>query len=316
MSDVPGILVVRLGAMGDIIHTLPAVASLKHSMPRSQITWVVESKWMPLLQGNPFVEKLIPFDRSTLAGFRSLWRRLRESKFAFAVDFQGLIKSAMVATMARPERLIGFDTAVVRERPASWFYSKRVHSDSAHVVDQYVDLAVGAGASNPLWTFPLPQGTPEGTLPAGEFVLASPHAGWGAKQWPFEHYSALGLRLRREFGIPLVLNGVEPIVVENTVPHVSGLAGLIHATRSATAVVGLDSGPLHIAVAVGKTGVAIYGPTDPARNGPYGTSFTVLRSPGAIRNHQRIAEPDTSMRAITPEQVFGALASKLEAVRQ
>src|ERR1035441_3877567 len=103
------ILVVRLGAMGDIIHSLPAVASLKHSYPGSRLTWAVEPRWAPLLDGNPFVDRLVLLRRDTLSGLRESWRSLRAERYDFAVDFQGLIKSAVVASAARPERIFGLD---------------------------------------------------------------------------------------------------------------------------------------------------------------------------------------------------------------
>jgi heptosyltransferase-1 len=103
--------------------------------------------------------------------------------------------------------------------------------------------------------------------------------------------------------------------VPHTLPHVSGLAGLIDATRRAAAVIGLDSGPLHLAAALGKPGVAIFGPTDPARNGPYGSTLTVLRSPRAITSYRRATQPDTSMFAITPDDVFTALVPQLSQLK-
>ncbi len=303
----PRILVIRLGAMGDVIAALPAVASLKHSIPHSKITWVVEPKWSVLLEGNPYVDSLMLLDRRTITGLGSAWRELRTARFDLAVDFQGLIKSALVATIARPERIFGFDAAHARESAASWFYSTKVQIRSHHAVERNLDLAAAAGASSILRTFPLPPGRPEGRLPDGDFVLASPLAGWGAKQWPIEYYSKLAMLLRREWGLPLVINAAEPIRIEGAETHVSGIPGLIHATRKAAAIVGVDSGPMHLAAALAKPGIAIYGPTDPGRHGPFGGSFTVLRDPSAVINYKRTAEPDTSMRAITPDQVFEAL---------
>ena len=307
----PRILVIRLGSMGDVIAALPAVASLKHSIPHSRITWVIEPKWSVLLDGNPYVDSVMLLDRRTMAGLKSAWRDLRAEQFELAVDFQGLIKSALIATIARPERIFGFDAAHARESPASWFYSTKVQIRSHHAVERNLDLAAAAGASSILRTFPLPAGQPEGRLPDGDFVLASPLAGWGAKQWPLDYYTALGERLRRECGLPLVINGPEPVNVQSAVMHVSGIAGLIDATRRAAAVIGVDSGPLHLAAALGKPGVAIYGPTDPGRHGPYGGTFTVLRSPGAVITYKRTSEPHASMREITPDQVFGALSAIL-----
>ena len=312
----PRILVVRLGAMGDVIAALPAVASLKHSIPHSRITWVIEPKWIPLLEGNPYIDSVLTLDRRSLSSIRKAWHELRAARFDFAVDFQGLVKSALVATIARPERIFGFGAPHVREVPASWFYSTKVPIRSEHAVDRNLDLAAAAGASSILRTFPLPQGQPEGTLPEGEFVLASPLAGWGAKQWPMEYYLQLAEKLRSECGLALVLNSPEPLNIEGCERHVSGLPGLIHATRRAAAVVGLDSGPMHLAAALGKPGVAIYGPSDPARHGPYGGSFTVLRSPAAVTSYRRTADPDPSMRAITPAQVFATLEPILAATHK
>lgn len=313
MPDPVRILVVRLGAMGDIINTLPAAASLKHGIPNSTVSWIVEPRWAPLLEENPYIDEIIPFDRRSFQSLRAAWQRLRAQIFDIAVDFQGLIKSAVVASAARAQRVVGFDCDVARECAATWFYSNKASSQARHVVDQYLDLAAAAGAGSLLHTFPIPAGHPEGELPDGPFVLASPLAGWGAKQWPVEHYAELGRMLRDECGLPLVVNGPKAIQVAYTRPHVSGVPGLIDATRRAIAVVGVDSGPLHLAAALAKPGVAIYGPTDPARNGPYASGMTVLRSARAVTSYERHAH-DVSMCDIAPAEVLKALQQQLAAV--
>ena len=312
--DGPHILVVRLGAMGDVIHTLPAVATLKHSYPDAKITWAIESKWAPLLVGNPDVDRLLSVDRGTASGWLNAWRQLHSNKLDFAIDFQGLIKSALVAKLAPVDRIYGLNDP--RELAAAWFYSHRTVSQSAHMVDRRLDLAAAAGASHPLRCFPLPPGQPEGILPDSDFVLASPLAGWGSKQWPLENYSALGERIQQETGMTLVLNGPREILLAHTRPHVSGLPGLIDATRRATAVIGLDSGPLHLAAALGKPGVAIFGPTDPSLNGPYQSNLQTLRDPAAVTSYRRGAQPDRSMLAITPAMVFEALVEQVNRARK
>src|ERR1700674_5777878 len=306
------ILVVRLSSMGDVIHTLPAAATLKHSFPHSRLTWILRPRSMPLLELNPYIDEVIPLERSISAGLAGA-RRLRTTHFDLAVDFQGLIQSALLAAAARPDRLVGFDRARVRERPAAWFYSSGIQTRAEHAVDRNLELAAGAGATNLLRTFPLPPGAPEGSLPEGQFVLASPFAGWGAKQWLMEYWTALA----RELDLPLVINGplnAAPLLeqIRGAHVHLSGISGLIDATRRAHAVVGVDSGPLHLAAALLKRGVAIYGPTNPGRHGPYGGSFRVLRAPDAVTNYSRGAEPDDSMRAITPAMVAAALMAALE----
>ena len=185
----------------------------------------------------------------------------------------------------------GFHQSQVRERLAALFYSTQIHAHSLHKVEQNLDLASAAGAVSLLRTFAIPHGTPEGPLPTGDFVLTNPLAGWRSKQWPLEFYRTLADRVKRELGMPLVLNGPPESAellgkVSGAIPMASGISGLIHATRIATAVVGVDSGPLHLAAGLGKPGVAIFGPTDPSRNGPYGESITVLRSPNAITTYK------------------------------
>src|SRR5258708_1140505 len=184
------ITVLRLSPTGDVIHTLPAVASLKHSFPHSQLTWLIRPRWMPLLAGNPYVDEIIPIERSVGASFAEA-KRLRTGRFDLAVDFQGLLQTALLAAAMRPNKLAGFDRTQVRERLAALFYSSEVETRAEHIVERNLELAAGAGASNLLRASPLPPGAPEGILPEGRFILACPFAGWGAKQWPLEHWSVL-----------------------------------------------------------------------------------------------------------------------------
>ena len=113
-SSDPGLLVVRLGSMGDVIHALPAVATLKHSYPGHRLSWVIDPRWACLLAGNPFVDDVILLDRHTLSGIARAWRQLRARRFNFAVDFQGLFKSALAASVARPDRMYGFHQSQAR----------------------------------------------------------------------------------------------------------------------------------------------------------------------------------------------------------
>ncbi len=291
--------------MGDVIHTLPAVASLKLSFPSAGISWVMRPQWMPLVEGNPGVDELIPFER-TREGIREAWRRIRSKRFDLAVDFQGLIQSALIARAARCGEVVGFGWSEAREKLASLLYTRRATTRGPHRVDSYLQLAGAAGASRIVHDFPLPPGLREGELPDGPFVLASPLAGWGSKQWPLEYYAEIAK------SVPLVVNGppsAKAILekIEGARVHLSGIAGLIDATRRAGAVIGVDSGPMHLAAALQKHGVAIFGPTDPKSHGPYGGTLKVLRAKGAATSYKRRAEIDPSMREITPRDVLEAL---------
>src|SRR5689334_1556357 len=312
MSQMFRILVVRLGSMGDVIHALPAVASLKHSFPHSRLSWVIKPRWAPLLEGNPFVDEIIPFNR-TAREILATRRMLRRERFELAVDLQGLIQSALVAASAKADKIVGLARSQARERFAAMFYSSTVRTSAVHRVDRYLELAAAAGASNLLRAFPLPPGKPEGMLPEGPFVLACPLAGWGAKQWPLDYYSELAQRLN----LPLVVNGPPASAdalhqIEGAHVHLSGIPGLIDATRRAQAIVGVDSGPVHLAAALGKPGVAIYGPTDPATHGPYGGTLQVLRSSSAVTSYKRRAADAGSMRAVSPAEVVEALNEVLK----
>jgi heptosyltransferase I len=303
------ILIVRLSSMGDVIHTLPAAASLKHSIPGSRVTWLIRPRWAPLLAGNRDVDEVIPVARSLAASFSEA-RRLRARHFDLAVDFQGLIQSAALAAGVKANLLVGFDRKCVRERPAALFYSTEIDTRATHAVDRNLELAAGAGATQLLHTFPLPAGTLEGSLPEGKFVLTSPLAGWGAKQWPLEYWSQLAALL----DMPLVVNGPPDAAhvleqIRGAHVHLSGLPGLIDATRRAHAVIGVDSGPLHLAAALAKPGIAIFGPTNPARHGPYGGTMRTLRIADAIDDYSRCTTPHASMRAISPRMVADALIS-------
>jgi len=161
------ILVVRLGSMGDVIHTLPAASTLKHSFPGCHLGWIIDPKWSVLLEGNPYVDEIIPFNRRKFGNILEARRRLRNAGFDTVIDFQGLIKSALVASAARPERIYGFHESQVRERLSALFYSHRTRVEAAHVVDRNLELAESSGAANAVRTFPLPKGEPEGKLPTG-----------------------------------------------------------------------------------------------------------------------------------------------------
>jgi heptosyltransferase-1 len=295
-----------MGAFGDLLHALPAAASLKRTIPGARLTWVVDPKWAWLLEGNPDVDVLLPVNPRSLQTLPQARGALRQ--IHTAIDVQGLIKSALIARISGASRRYGFATAYLREKIAGIFYTHRVRPQAGHIVDQNLDLAIAAGAQSRVVDFPLPKGKAEGALPHAPFVLACPWAGWAAKQWPLEHYGELAAMLAKESGYRLVLNAAKAFEAPaGVLVHVSGLPGLIHATRNAAAIVGLDSGPLHLAAALGKPGVALFGPTDPARNGPYGSTISVLRDPSAPTTYRRIAETLPCMRALTPRMVFERL---------
>ncbi|MBV8817522.1 MAG: glycosyltransferase family 9 protein [Acidobacteriaceae bacterium] len=305
------ILVIRLSAMGDIIHTLPAITTLKKSFPEKRISWLVAPRWAPLLEGNPYMDEIILFDRRNVPRALETLRTLRAIQADLAFDFQGLFQSALVGRLARPHALFGFAKKVAREPFAAALYTHSIPVKGPHRVERAVQLAQAAGANKPDFSAWVPHGVPEGELPARPFILTSPFAGWAGKEWPLESYDTLG-RLLRNDGLELVMNVTPDSAhkvknLSNIFVHVSGLQGLLDATHRAAAVVGLDSGPLHLAAALRKPGVGLYGPTDPMLTGPFGGTMLVLRAGGVETTYKRHDEIHHSMHEIKPEHVVQAL---------
>jgi heptosyltransferase-1 len=264
------------------------------------------------LKAIPTSIKFVTLDTKSLGrNFASAWRRLHSLRPDSAIDMQGLIQSALVARIAGPRILWGFDRHSAREPLACLLYSHRVSVRGPHCVQRNLQLAAAAGATTITDQAWIPPGNAEGELPEEPFVLASPFVGWAGKQWPVEYYVELAELLLKE-GLPLVLNVSAQQMsalprLSSVLSHVSSISGLIAATRRAAAVLGVDSGPLHLAAALQKPGVAIYGPTNPLATGPYGGSLTVLRADDVATTYARHQAIHPSMRAITPQLVAAAL---------
>jgi len=341
------LLVVRLGAMGDILHALPAVTALRQAHPAWIIDWVVEPRWRALLAADPATPQSLlkarslaspivdnlhlaptrawrdaPFSRKTLHEINFLRRSLKSADYETVLDLQGAIRSAVVGRMTGCQRLIG--EAHPRESAAAWVFTERVQTSGAHVIEQDIELASAVAGDDlqpvaPLLPVdPAAESWTDQILPLHASLsaaLINPGAGWGAKRWPVESYAAVARGLL-ERGLRVLVNagpGEEPLA--DAIAGASGgkaepiaptLAQLIALTRRVALCIAGDTGPLHLACALGRPVVGIYGPTDPSRNGPYGTRFRVLRSPESRRDHTRHAEPEAGLMTIQPEEVLQA----------
>lgn len=346
------LLIVRLGAMGDILHALPAVTALRLAHPDWQIGWVVEPRWQALLKAGtktqvadrenvvrqdrnaamPIVDRLHfapsrewkrrPLSAETRKAIGDLRRELRAADYNAVLDLQGAIRSAVIARMSGCARRIG--EAKPREWPAQWLFTERVETHGAHVIEQDFELASAVAgdalaAVGPLipvdldaesWCAMWLATTFSGTV--RPIALITPGAGWGAKRWPPERYAAVAAGLTGR-GFHVVVNagpGEETIAAAiaagGAVALTATLPQLIALTRRVALCIGGDTGPLHLASALGRPVVGIYGPTDPSRNGPYGTRARVLRSPESRRDHSRRDAPEAGLLKITPEDVLRA----------
>ncbi|QHS53994.1 glycosyl transferase [Edaphobacter sp. 12200R-103] len=334
--------------MGDVLHALPAAAALKNAWPDCSIGWVIEPRWSPLLRATcssaakPVVDEIFPAETrrwkqrplstGTLTEIVELRRRLRQGRFNLCVDMQGSIRSAVIGRMAAAGEFCG--PAEPREAPARWLYQGRIPVASTHVVEQGCELlgqAVGMNLRPAEIDFPFDgeaqrscETELSGIWESGRYALLCPTAGWGAKQWPAERFGAVARELHRR-GVPAVINAAgsaDPVaekVVAASEEYATTMAGdipqLIELTRRAAVVIAGDTGPLHLAAAMRRPVVALFGPTDPARNGPYGTAARILRHGRERRDHRRLAEPEAGLLEITVDEVVAAAEELLESAQ-
>ena len=336
------LLIVRLGSMGDIIHTLPAVTALRRILPNAMIGWIVEERWAELLctlpeprsglrsPRRPLVDRLHTintkswrkslFSTQTWGQVAAAISEFRAQQYQVAVDFQGAFRSALLARWSGARVIHGF--AQPRENIASLFYARQTIAHGSHIVEQNLSLAeaiVGHALEMPKIDFPLDAAAShryESRLhDSADFVLLNPGAGWGAKQWPAERYGQVATKLADQ-GLTSLINfgpGEETLAQavesssEGTAKRICcSIAELIVLTRRARLFIGGDTGPMHLAAALGIPVVAVFGPTNPARNGPFNTRSIVLRNPQSPTTHSRTSEPDPGILQISSDEVVDA----------
>lgn len=348
-SSIDRILIVRLSAMGDVIHTLPAVYALRAAFPSAMIGWIIEERWAELLCApgtpvrgprsaqRPLVDWVHPvsltgwrkslFTIPALQQIAKTWNDVRSARYDVAVDLQGAIRSAVLARWSGAPVVYG--ATEPRESPASLWYTRRAIARGAHVVEQNLSVAEVVALKQikvPRVEFPrdveaerrMDQRLQQERV--GEFAILNPGAGWGAKRWPAERYGRVARALADD-GVRTILNygpGEEDLAreaataSENSATAIKcSITELITLTRRARLFIGGDTGPLHLASALQIPVVAIFGPTDPARNGPYGTRNIVLRNPASPTTHARRSQPDQGLLEISVDAVVAAARTLL-----
>ena len=336
--------------MGDVIHGLPAAAALRQAFPEITLGWLIEERWAELLctlptprsgprsPQRPLVDRIhtvntrqwrtSPFSLQTWERIAAGLSDLRAARYDVALDLQGAVRSSLLARWSRTPVIYG--AAQPRENPASMFYTRQVITTGDHVVKQNLSLAEAvAGRTLTLPVVELPQDdTAELECDrwlkehhAERFVLLNPGAGWGAKQWPAERYGQVAKQLAQD-GLKPVINvgpGEEEIAraLDSASDGVAetftgSLTQLIALTRRARLFIGGDTGPMHLAAALSIPVIGIFGPTNPARNGPFGTRSIVLRSDSSLTSYQHVATQEAGMLEISTEQVIGAARQLLK----
>ncbi|MGH9714273.1 MAG: glycosyltransferase family 9 protein [Candidatus Acidiferrales bacterium] len=324
-------LLVRLGSLGDIVHALPAAAALRDTFPDARIDWVVDQKWKRSLEGNPDLNELIVLDRSTAGGIAATIRKLRDPQYTCAIDFQALYKSALLSFASGAPRRIGFRSSYAREGFAALLYTDRLNPRGAHKVEHNLTLVEHAGARPGTPRFPLAIRKEDEDLVTRElsaydlrdFFVLNPGGGWVSKCWPAERYGELHRKLNERHGWRGVVTSgpgeesmaARVIAASGKTPPIAlalGLGPLFALLRRAKVVVSADTGPLHLASALGAPLVGLFGPTDPARNGPYSPGGIVVRNARySETTYGRGASYSPAMLSITADQVFDAVEQRL-----
>jgi heptosyltransferase I len=316
------ILIVRLGALGDIVHAVPAVATLRRAYPDAVIDWIVEERHREIVDLIQGLRRRIHIDTQRrpqrLVG---VIRQLRREHYDMAIDLQGLLKSAVLARLSGASRVIGFDRPALREPVAALFYRERhVIDDRQHVLrknlalvaavagrDRHVSGRATDGAAPNSWGPPsggpesleFPLDVPSSADGPGAYAVLNPGAAWPNKRWPPDHFGAIARWLYEKHGLrSQVLWGPgERSLAEAVSAASSGaaepapptrIADVLALARAARLVISGDTGPLHLAAAVGAPVIGLYGPTAPARNGPWmADDLTVSRFEGCDCHYER-----------------------------
>jgi heptosyltransferase-1 len=330
------ILIVRLGALGDIVHALPAAAALRLAMPDARIDWLVDAKHRPLLDLVTGIDRVVQLEGRSIGAWTDVIRRLRQVAYDAALDMQGLLKSAVLARASGARRVAGFSIWHLREKSARPFYSDTSSaSDDAtdrHVIQKNLRLLQVLGVKTDRVTFPLavdafPASREVQAVAAGRpYALINPGAAWPNKRWPAVRFGEVAAFLRAVRGLQsVVLWGPgEESLAADVVSASSGaarvaprttIAEVLALSRGAALCVSGDTGPLHLAAAAGAPVVAIFGPTDSDRNGPWSADDVVVTRYGVCRCHyeRRCHESRWCLDDVSVAEVTAAIQQRLSA---
>lgn len=335
------ILIVKLSAIGDVIHALPVATALKACYPHARITWVVEKPASDLLTNNPNIDEIIIFDKpqcKTLGGLLGyapgFISTLRKHKFDLALDLQGLFKSAFITYMSgAPKRLV-----YCNAREHSDKVSQKVcgPNSQGHIVERYLDVAreLGCHIEQPEFTINITEkeaalataiAKQAGLDIANPYVVLIPGTNWPNKCWPPGHFAQLAEKLFEQHIIPIFVGtnadktAMDEIVGKCSIPPVdltgkTSLKQLAHIIKNAKTVVAGDTGPMHLAAAVNTPVIALFGPTDPLRNGPYGAGNTVLIAEHECQGcwQRKCPQAIDCLADIEPEMVYNKIQGKCQ----
>jgi heptosyltransferase-1 len=290
------ILIIKPSSLGDVVHSLPFLNALRTRFPKTEIHWVIAKGLEGLLEGHPMINRLWIINKDswkkirnverTIKELKILFRELKKERFDLVVDLQGLLRSSIITSATGAPVRIGFSEA--REGSRVFYTDKIKGGKDIHAVDRYLKIAafLGCDTSDVCFPFPLYKQSSPITLPSSEdYAVLVPGARWKTKRWSPENFGELSSRLTLN---TIIVGSKKDAGIANEILSKSkgksiSLAGktnlkeLIEVMRGAKFVVSNDSGPMHIAAALGITVFAIFGPTNPLRTGPYGESHTIIK---------------------------------------
>ncbi len=319
------ILIIKPSSLGDVVHALPTVNLIRKKFPDATITWLINDNLASLLKkGCPVIDGLIAFPRREFGKFWQLprvltfMRRLRAENFDIVIDLQGLLRSGLMTRATRAPRRIGLSDAREGSRV---FYNEIVEVPRIHAVDRYLQAAhhLGCDISSvefPLNSIPSDVSYVDGLVPkSGALIAVNPSARWDTKLWGDDKFAALLKQLPRD-RVVLTGSAEDATRIEKLSQGCTNLAGktdlaqLAEVYRRCAVVITNDSGPMHLAAAVGTPVVAVFGPTDPALTGPYGKRHVVLRSgipcSPCMKPYCTHTPRMECMKLVTVEQVLAA----------
>ncbi len=340
------ILIVKLSAIGDVIHTLPSLAALRRLYPDAHITWVVEEAAADIVKNHPYLDSVIVSKRKSwskdikknkflkpLFNMRSLIKELRQRHYDLVIDFHGLFKSSIIVLLSSGKRKLGYDSF---QELSGLFLNEKIHEDmNKHAVDRYLDLPQHLGAIIDKAEFILPPNKNAEAqvnrimrnynLVDNNFIAINPIAYWETKLWDNNSFAQLADLIKSNLKMDVVFTGSEKGNIEEITSKMKAkginlggqttLLELAELYRKARLIITTDSGPMHLAAGVGTSVVALFGPTDPARTGPYGDGHTVIRaglscSPCLFKK----CPTKKCMQDISPAQVLEVVTQKLRQV--
>lgn len=332
--DRPNILIVRLSALGDVVLTIPVACELRRRFPNAHLTWAVEATFAPALEHHPALNEVIVLPRGwakSWQSFRQVWRTMRSHHFDFVLDVQSLSRSALVAWFTGAKTRIAFGRPRGREI-APWLATNLCYATKTHVVDRFLELLTLFGIHQPEVAFDLQETAEEAAWAEGTlqrlglhfpYAVINPGAGWPSKLWCPDRFARVAEYLNRVHRMPVLVLWGNPgekewaeIICADGGKHTllapaTSIRQMMSLLRRASLMVASDTGPLHIAAALGTPCVGLYGPTDGEESGPYGNQHVIVQAARYRGKHRRKA-PRTLMEAITVDMVCQACSRLID----